>query len=409
MKVLNISSGDLIGSRFNGFDTVPFLAKAGVESSLSVFWSRNSSASHVHNLSNKWSSKKGLQIAQNVYGLSRLFGYETLNYPWSKDLFNTRHYLEADLVHLQIVQNATLDLSSITRIMDEKPTVWTWHDPWPVTGHCVHPMACSRWQLGCGMCPDLDRPFKVGRDRTSQNRKAKNQVISNNFKLHLSTKWFKDFLENSGSNFPTATVFPFGIDSTFFEPRDKMESRARLGIDSNDFVIGFRSTDEPYKGLDSIFNAIKSKKWIDTTLLSVQNKGNSFLEANGVKLRELGWIDHDALVDFYNSIDVFLMPSSYETFGFMCIESMSCGKPVIVSQSTPMSDHINYDQAGISLQSIDSTSIISALDLLRENPGYREALGARGRELVLEKYKMETYVANLLTLYSDAIREFSSE
>jgi glycosyltransferase involved in cell wall biosynthesis len=177
----------------------------------------------------------------------------------------------------------------------------------------------------------------------------------------------------------------------------------------NDFVIGFRSTDEPYKGLDSVFNAIKSKKWVDTTLLSVQNKGNSFLEANGVKLCELGWIDHDALVDFYNAVDVFLMPSSYETFGFMCVESMSCGKPVIVSRTTPMSDHINYDQAGISLESMDPASIISALDLLRGNPEYKESLGARGRELVLERFKVETYVSNLLALYHKTIVEFSNE
>ena len=202
MKVLNISSGDLMGSRFNGFDMIPFFAGLDIESSLMVFWGHESTSSHVQDISTKWASKERLRIASNVYGFSRLFGFETLDYPWTKDLFQAEEYKQADVVHLQIVQNATLDLKSIERIMVEKPTVWTWHDPWPVTGHCVHPMTCNRWQQGCGKCPDLERPFKVGRDRTSQNRTAKNRIISNKFKLHLSTNWFKEFLEDSGSSFP---------------------------------------------------------------------------------------------------------------------------------------------------------------------------------------------------------------
>lgn len=407
MKVLNISSGDLIGSRFNGFDMIPFLAELDIESSLMVFWGHESTSSHVKDLSVKWASKERLRIASNIYGFSRLFGFETLDYPWTKDLFQAEEYTQADVVHLQIVQNATLDLKSIERIMFEKPTVWTWHDPWPVTGHCVHPMTCNRWQQGCGRCPDLERPFKVGRDRTSQNRIAKNRLIGNKFKLHLSTDWFKEFLEDSGSSFPEANVFPFGIDTNFFQPRNKSESRARLGIPLNDFVVGVRSTSEPYKGLDAITDTIESRNWVDTTFLTVQNRDLSLLAGNGAKFRELGWIGHDDLVDFYNSIDVFLMPSSYETFGFMCVESMSCGKPVIVSSATPMSSHINRDEAGISLESIDVDSIVSALDLLREYPEYRQALGDRGRELVLEKFKIEKYLANLAVLYSDAIKEFS--
>ena len=408
MRVLNVSSGDLVGRRFNGYDVMPFLKELGVDSSLAVFWSRESSNPRVNLLSENWSSIEKQRIARNLYGLSRKLGYETLQYPWAKDLFNLNSYRDADVIHLQIVQNATLDLKSIERIISEKPTVWTWHDSWPVTGHCVHPMDCQRWQKGCGKCPDLDVPFKVGRDLTRQNRAAKNRIANLNYQLHLTTDWFDKYLKNSGSLYPIPKIFPFGIDVNFFKPGDSKVSRQRLDISESDFVIGIRSTREPYKGLDVFLKAITSKTWMNTTVLTVQNENLKYLESQGLKVKELGWIDNESLLDFYNSIDVFVMPSSYETFGFMCVESMACGKPVIVATDSPMSSHINSNEGGISLPSLNPESLLASLELIQNNPKLKYSLGRRAQELACEKFRMSAYSSNIFSLYEDAIRNFSN-
>jgi glycosyltransferase involved in cell wall biosynthesis len=407
MKVLNVSSGDLVGRRFNGYDMFPFLEDLGVDSSLAVFWRKESSNSKVHSFSDNWSSIEKLRIARNLYGLSRKFGYETLEYPWAKDLFKLKSYGDADVIHLQIVQNATLDLRSIKRIISEKPTVWTWHDSWPVTGHCVHPMDCQRWQRGCGKCPDLDVPFKIGRDLTRQNRTAKNQIVNLNYKLHITTDWFDQYLQNSGSSYPKPSIFPFGLDMDVFKPTDTKVSRQRLGISETDFVIGIRATSEAYKGLDDFLRAMTSRKWMNTTIVTVQDENLLFLEAHGLKVIELGWIDNEKLLDFYNSLDVFVMPSSYETFGFMCVESMACAKPVIVASQTPMSSHINSNEGGISLPKLDSDSILASLDLLRDNPKLKGALGKRGQELASQKFGISKYCSNIFSLYQDAIKDYS--
>ena len=407
LRVLNVSSGDLIGARFNGLDVIPFLEPLGIASKLTVFWKHDSDHPDVIELSPKWQTKDNKRIAQNLYGLARKLGYETLQYPWSEDLFDSDFYRSADVVHLQIIQNGTLDLNTIGRIIKEKPTVWTWHDPWPTTGHCVHPMSCSRWIMGCGSCPDLDRPFKIGKDRSSQNRKAKNNLIDANYKVHLSTDWFEDFLRKSGSIYPEPTVFPFGIDVEKFRIIDKAQARKALGIAKEDFIIGFRATEEPYKGQQEVIEAIQSKHWTNTTFVTVQGTGLDHLSTYGCQVIELGWLEDEKLLDFYNSLDVFIMPSSYETFGFMCVESMACGTPVVVGSNTPMSKHINIREAGISLESMDVSSIVGAINELRNDRELGRKMGANGHRIVQENFTMKSYAANLAGLYHAAQRDFT--
>ncbi|WP_225370026.1 glycosyltransferase [Methanobrevibacter arboriphilus] len=43
----------------------------------------------------------------------------------------------------------------------------------------------------------------------------------------------------------------------------------------------------------------------------------------------LGFISDEDMVDFYNSLDVFVFPTIMEGYGMPIVEAMACGKPVI--------------------------------------------------------------------------------
>jgi glycosyltransferase involved in cell wall biosynthesis len=47
-----------------------------------------------------------------------------------------------------------------------------------------------------------------------------------------------------------------------------------------------------------------------------------------------GGVTEDALVDIYNMMDVFALPTAGEGFGIPTIEAMSCGKPVVITNYT---------------------------------------------------------------------------
>src|SRR5690606_12504627 len=74
-------------------------------------------------------------------------------------------FKQADLVHYHIIYDRYFSIRALPYLTRLKPSVWTFHDPWPMTGHCIYPMGCERWMSGCGSCPSLDLPFPMREDR----------------------------------------------------------------------------------------------------------------------------------------------------------------------------------------------------------------------------------------------------
>ena len=60
------------------------------------------------------------------------------------DITSLREFQEADLIHLNWVNQGMLSLSSIRHILDSgKPVVWTMHDLWPASSICHYAGECD--------------------------------------------------------------------------------------------------------------------------------------------------------------------------------------------------------------------------------------------------------------------------
>lgn len=411
IKVLNISSGDQIGSRFNGFDWIDGLKERGVLSSIAVNWSRDSGLNSVFDLSGRNKSRYTRSIRRLVYLEFMRRGVEYADYYWSKSVFKNKHYKEADLVHLQIVHDGTLSLNVIERIMREKPTVWTWHDPWPLTGHCVYPMTCSRFELGCGNCPDLDRPFRVQIDRTKENRERKHELIQKIQNVHVSTHWFASLIKKSllGINL-NINVLPFGIDSRQFEIVNKQSIRRNFGIESENFVIGIRATSNPQKNFKLFLDTLELLP-PDPNLVIVTIEATGLLQRYEKKFRivELPWTNnHENLLQFYGLLDVFLMPSLYETFGFMGLEAQSCGVPVIGLPNTALDEILNLKENGYLIPSGKPEELLNLLRCLPNLQSDLESKSNLSRANAKDNFNQEVFLDNLVSLYLKTIKDFSN-
>jgi glycosyltransferase involved in cell wall biosynthesis len=53
------------------------------------------------------------------------------------------------------------------------------------------------------------------------------------------------------------------------------------------------------------------------------------LSNNDDRIKFLGFVPDNQMIDFYNSLDVFVFPTLVEGYGMPIIEAMACGKPVI--------------------------------------------------------------------------------
>jgi glycosyltransferase involved in cell wall biosynthesis len=402
ISVLNISSGDLVGSRFNGFDWHEDLKKFGINSKMLVGWNHNSKMDWVDSLSNREDGSFEKTRDKVFLKLALHDGIEYAKYPWSSKIFDHPWYKNADVIHLQIVHDGTLDLRTISRIIEEKPTVWTWHDPWPMTGHCIYPMDCKNWSIGCGNCPDLLRPFSVAKDRTRENRLEKRKAVGGNYILHVATEWFANLVESDSiATHPVPTVLPFGINDKWVTKLSRSDSRQALGISEDNFVIGLRSVTEPQKNLELVQSALKFLP-IGTklTILTIQNLG----AFNGLKdvfeIVEIPWTnDNKTLAEFYSSLDLFVMPSRWETFGFMALEAMSYGAPVAALSGTAISEVCDIEENGYVI-SENSGSVLADI-ILRAigDPDQVRHLGEKSMRFVSESRDYQKFLHGLCEIY----------
>jgi glycosyltransferase involved in cell wall biosynthesis len=407
IKILFVSSGDLVGSRFNGFDWLEGLSARGVDAELVVNWNKNSQHPKVKSLSSFWSGNLMRKIKRLIYQSYLNEGVEFGYYPWSKSLFKSSEYKRADLIHMQIVHDGTLDFGAIQQVLREKPVLWTWHDPWILTGHCIYPMTCHRFEMGCGECPDLSRPFTVKKDLTRQNRFEKQKLISNSQTIHVSTDWFKDLINTNTPKPPKIETLPFGLPTYFMNEPDRKIARRKLGIGENEFVIGIRSAPEPQKNFE-LFRASLAflPKNPKITILTIQETGLLDEFKDKFEIIELPWTNQVSdLLTFYEALDLFIMPSQFETFGFMGIESMSRGVPVVGLSNTALDEVCRLETNGFVTED-NPLSLSNLLDYIIQNPALIHEKSKLSKEYVHLNFSMDIFLDRLVNVYKKTISDF---
>lgn len=405
MKILNISANDEMGSRFNGFDIHDALLSRGHDATLGCFWNHTSEKDWVFNI---FPGTIRRLEAEVVRGIEVSTGYQSTLQWWSKGLIKSPEFLKADVVHLQVIHDHFFKMETIADVVRVKPTIWTWHDLWPVTGHCIFPVNCNRWDKGCGSCPDLLSPLPVFRDRTSEEYLRKvNFLASLEIDVHITTEWMRKQLEPHLSKSKVKLhVFPFGIDLDRFSPGGKDEIRSKLGLSDETFCVFARATDDERKGFKYLVSALdKLSHKYDITLITTQATGLTEKWSENLKVIEFPWTnDPDNLIELYAASDLFAMPSVGESFGMMALEAMACGKPVLTVRGTATAEVVGCPELELDPSKLSHDLEVTISNLI-EDRVYTAELGRKARSRASEKFSMKMYLDNLTALYEKVVNE----
>ena len=118
----------------------------------------------------------------------------------------------------------------------------------------------------------------------------------------------------------------------------------------------------------------------------------------GVTHGSVAWLER------WQHADVFVFPSSLETFGIVLLEAIAFGIPVISSKAGAAIEILNDGKAGILLDEISPDSIVIALNSIIEKPYHTKVRVENGLDSAVNRYNV---FANAVIL-SKLIHMFSN-
>ena len=397
IRVLYITYTDKVGERFNCFALRKNLSESfQIEPSFLV-WQKSSGCTSVKELCPWLPFRRYIRYIFRV--AEDFLALQSVLLPFGIFVFFDRRFWKADVVHLHLLHNQYFSILLIPILSRLKPCIWTIHDPWICTGHCIHPLDCQKWKKGCSLCPDLSRQFPMRWDNTKRNWNIRRAVVKwSDVHLVAATEWMSSYMKSSSiTKSKRISIIPFGIDTTIFNAFGRTMSRQAMNIPQESVVFMFRGDTSEFKGLSFVIDLVKNLPTdIRVDLLIVGMKGLYYPAKENVVIHEFGWVeDQLVLADIYRSADIFLMPSIAESFGFMALEALACGAKVVTFKGTATS---NIDTSIVSVPYLDQKAFTSAaLDeclksKLRTKGGFHFDAS--------ESYSIDKYLSALVSLYN---------
>ncbi|HKK16280.1 MAG TPA: glycosyltransferase family 4 protein, partial [Gammaproteobacteria bacterium] len=116
-----------------------------------------------------------------------------------------------------------------------------------------------------------------------------------------------------------------------------------------------------------------------------------------------GILQKEDLLQAYRDCDALLFPSRLEGFGYSVCEAMACGRPVITSDNSSLSEIVKNGETGLLCRTDNVESFCNAVKTLAEKPEIAAGMGRSARQHVLDHFTLEKMIDNYIAIYNDLL------
>ncbi|SNZ15389.1 Glycosyltransferase involved in cell wall bisynthesis [Natronoarchaeum philippinense] len=199
------------------------------------------------------------------------------------------------------------------------------------------------------------------------------------------------------------TIISKGIDTDRFSPSpNPKQNEFRVGMASlitprkrvEDFISAATRINE--SDPDIRFSIAGSPPDVDDT--EYLDRLERLVASNGIEdvVTFEGWVDD--MPSFYNSIDVFVLPSQNEGIPGSVKEAMATETPVIATNVGGVPEIVDHQTTGYLVKPKSPSQIADYLLELRENPDLMDEIGQNSRQRIVNEYSMEAYLQQYETI-----------
>ncbi len=260
----------------------------------------------------------------------------------------------ADVVNLHWVTNLVDWPTTLPRLAQRKPLVWTLHDMNPFSGI---------WHYRPDVNELSDGLRRWDQKVSSIKQKALGAVGDGGLVAVAPSKWIAEQMGQSATmgRF-RVVVIPGGVDVDIFKPINQLLARKIFNIPEGAGVLGFiadRGSD-PHKGyhlLREVLGELREKRSL--YLLTV---GKNYTPVEGIPFNNLGRVENDAVLAlFYSALDIFVCPSLQDNLPNTVPESLACGTPVVAFPIGGLPDMVRPGVTGWLCDSVSAASLRETL------------------------------------------------
>jgi putative colanic acid biosynthesis glycosyltransferase len=316
--------------------------------------------------------------------------------------------INPDIIHLHNIHGYYINIEVLFQYLKNAnvPVVWTFHDCWPITGHCSYfsYVGCEKWKTQCYSCPQKKGyPASYFIDRSKKNYNLKKELFNSlsNLTLVPVSQWLSGILKESFlQNYPIK-VINNGVNTDVFKPSLNSDFRNKYGLKDKFILLGVASVWEERKGLKDYIELSKIlESEFQIVLVGLNKKQVEQLPNNILGIERTDNVGE--LADIYSSADLVLNLSYEETFGLTTVEGFACGTPGIVYNATASPELIDVS-TGIVVEQGNINKLVDAIYSIKKKGKeyYSEACVNRAYRL----YKKEDRYREYIDLYEELIGE----
>lgn len=243
----------------------------------------------------------------------------------------------------------------------------------------------------------------------------------------------EEMVKYYGTSAKKIVVVPGGVNLNRFTPTPQLLARRVLHLDSNRVIILYVGRIERRKGIETLLSAmyelarkmpeqrkvlrcyisggVAPSKWARMPEGAEKEEVyrlQAIVDQLGIKdmVRFVGSINREYLQYYYSSADVCVVPSYYEPFGLVPIESMACGTLVVGSKVGGMQWTIVDGKTGLLVTPKDPIALAEKLFYVLDHPAVRKKMRENSIERVKRFFTWDAVASQISELYNDFIIEY---
>jgi len=352
----------------------------------------------------KWISRVNNKLEghlkKNMTSKFGIFSYPIIG----SNISQLKEVQEADLIYIHWVLNGFLSLQNIEQLVKlNKPILFFMHDMWTITGGCHHSFGCNKYMDHCYNCKFFLQD--KNNDLSAREFDKKQKVFSKHDNVHFiaPSKWLYNCAKDSMLTKDKPVFYiPNYLDEKAFKPFKKNIAKKILNFDENKIVIAFGaiSIESPYKGWKYLQEALRllhlDVEHLDIEILIFGSGYQKEIdESIPFKTRFMGFLSDEYATNLmYNAADLFVAPSLAEVFGYVILESLRCGTPVVAFNTGGIPDLIKHKSNGYLANYKDAEDLANGIKYCLDHQVTGYALAQFEAYVVMEQHKnlMQTVI-----------------